>query len=116
MFAESLGKGESSCLSIAVSRDLKVLTDDMDARELAQRRGYDALSLSALPILLEVVEMAEAEVRFKVPRGLKEEMEGFPEVEWSEIAKETFLQEVKRQVLLRKFIEFIPLEEYENKE
>ncbi len=25
-----------------------------------------------------------------------------PEVEWSEIAKETFLQEVKRQVLLRK--------------
>ena len=60
--------------------------------------------------------MAEAEVRFKVPRGLKEEREEFPEVEWSEIAKETFLQEVKRQVLLKKFIEFIPLEEYENKE
>jgi len=37
-------------------------------------------------------------------------------LEWSEIAKETFLQEVKRQVLLKKFIEFIPLEEYENKE
>ena len=46
--------------------------------------------------------MAEAEVRFRVPIGLKEEMEKFPEVEWSEIAKETFLQEVKRQVLLRK--------------
>ena len=46
--------------------------------------------------------MAEAEVRFKVPRGLKEEREEFPEVEWSEIAKETFLQEVKRQVLLKK--------------
>ncbi len=41
--------------------------------------------------------MAEAEVRFRVPIGLKEEMEKFPEVEWSEI-----FQEVKRQVLLRK--------------
>jgi len=30
------------------------------------------------------------------------EMEEFPEIEWSEIAKETFLQEVKRQVLLKK--------------
>jgi len=49
-----------------------------------------------------IEEMAEAEVRFKVPRGLKEEMEEFPEVEWSELAKETFLQEVKRQVLLKK--------------
>jgi predicted nucleic acid-binding protein len=34
-----LGKGESSCLSIALSRNVKVLTDDMDARKLAQRRG-----------------------------------------------------------------------------
>ena len=39
LFTESLGKGESSCLSIAISRDLKVLTDDKDARKLAQRRG-----------------------------------------------------------------------------
>jgi predicted nucleic acid-binding protein len=39
LFAESLGKGESSCLSIAISRELKVLTDDKDARRLAQRRG-----------------------------------------------------------------------------
>ena len=38
LFAGSLGKGESSCLSIAISRDLKVLTDDKDARKLAQRR------------------------------------------------------------------------------
>lgn len=38
LFAEMLGKGESSCLSIAISRDLKVLTDDKDARKLAQRR------------------------------------------------------------------------------
>ena len=39
LFAESLGKGESSCLSIAISRELKVLTDDKDTRRLAQRRG-----------------------------------------------------------------------------
>ena len=39
LFAESLGKGESSCLSIAISRELKVLTDDEDARKLAHRRG-----------------------------------------------------------------------------
>ena len=39
LFAKSLGKGESSCLSIALSRNVKVLTDDMDARKLAQRRG-----------------------------------------------------------------------------
>ena len=39
LFAESLGKGESSCLSIALSRNVKVLTDDLDARKLAQRRG-----------------------------------------------------------------------------
>ena len=38
LFSESLGKGESSCLSIAILRELKVLTDDMDARKLAQRR------------------------------------------------------------------------------
>ena len=46
--------------------------------------------------------MAEAEIRFKVPGKLKGKMEEFPEVEWSEIVKETFLQEVKRQVLLKK--------------
>ncbi len=39
LFADSFGKGETSCLSIAISRDLKVLTDDKDARKLAQRRG-----------------------------------------------------------------------------
>jgi len=49
-----------------------------------------------------VVEMGEAEVRFKIPVELKEEMEEFSGVKWSEIVKETFLQEVKRQVLLRK--------------
>jgi len=39
LFTDSFGKGETSCLSIAISRDMKVLTDDKDARKLAQRRG-----------------------------------------------------------------------------
>ncbi len=39
LFIETFGNGESSCLSIAISRNFKVLTDDLDARKLAQRRG-----------------------------------------------------------------------------
>lgn len=53
LFAESLGKGESSCLSIAISRDLKVLTDDRDARELAQRRGVPVSG--TIGILVEAI-------------------------------------------------------------
>ena len=32
-----LGKGESSCLSIAANRGWKIVTDDIDARKIAQR-------------------------------------------------------------------------------
>ena len=39
LFSASLGKGESSCLSLATTRNLKMLTDDLDARRLAQRKG-----------------------------------------------------------------------------
>jgi predicted nucleic acid-binding protein len=39
LFSLSLGKGESSCLSIATTRNCKMLTDDLDARKLAQRKG-----------------------------------------------------------------------------
>jgi len=39
LFTKNLGKGESSCLSVAKARNFKVLTDDFDARKLAQRRG-----------------------------------------------------------------------------
>ena len=53
LFAESLGKGESSCLSIAILRDLKVLTDDMDARKLAQRRGVPVSG--TIGVLVEAV-------------------------------------------------------------
>ncbi|MBF0289414.1 MAG: DUF3368 domain-containing protein [SAR324 cluster bacterium] len=36
---QKLGTGESACLSLAIHRNLKVLTDDLDARKYAQRRG-----------------------------------------------------------------------------
>ncbi|MFQ6120500.1 MAG: hypothetical protein ACE5KE_11545 [Methanosarcinales archaeon] len=52
-FSESLGKGESSCISIALSRDLKVLTDDKDARKLAQRRGVPVSG--TIGVLVEAV-------------------------------------------------------------
>lgn len=54
LFAESLGKGESSCLSIALSRNVKVLTDDMDARKLAQRRGVPISG--TIGVLVEAVK------------------------------------------------------------
>jgi len=48
-----------------------------------------------------MVEMAEAEVRFKVPMELKEEMDEFPEVkvEWSETVKEAGYKELKNKGL-----------------
>ena len=33
------GKGEASCLAIALSRNLRLLTDDFDVRKFAQRMG-----------------------------------------------------------------------------
>ena len=53
LFSESLGKGESSCLSIAILRDQEVLTDDMDARKLAQRRGVPVSG--TIGVLVEVI-------------------------------------------------------------
>ena len=53
LFADLLGKGESSCLSIAISRELKVLTDDKDARKLAQRRGVPVSG--TIGVLVEAV-------------------------------------------------------------
>lgn len=37
--AERLGMGESACLSLAVNRNMKILTDDLDTRNYAQRLG-----------------------------------------------------------------------------
>lgn len=39
IFSETLGRGESSCLSLALSRNFLLLTDDIDARMMAHRRG-----------------------------------------------------------------------------
>lgn len=39
LLKQRLGAGEASCLSLAVNRLLKFLTDDRDARKNAQRRG-----------------------------------------------------------------------------
>ena len=36
---QRLGKGEAACLSLAIHRQFKILTDDLDARRYAQRRG-----------------------------------------------------------------------------
>lgn len=36
---ERLGMGESACLSLAVNRNMKILTDDLDTRNYAQRLG-----------------------------------------------------------------------------
>ncbi|MEM2984299.1 MAG: DUF3368 domain-containing protein [Candidatus Freyarchaeota archaeon] len=37
--ADTLGRGESSCIAIALTRGFKMLTDDLDARKYAQRFG-----------------------------------------------------------------------------
>ncbi|MFH1318642.1 MAG: DUF3368 domain-containing protein [Candidatus Omnitrophota bacterium] len=39
LFNRRLGEGESSCLSLAISHNLNLLTDDLDTRKYAQRRG-----------------------------------------------------------------------------
>lgn len=36
---ERLGLGESACLSFAANRNIKILTDDLDTRNYAQRLG-----------------------------------------------------------------------------
>ncbi len=51
---ERFGKGEASCLAIALNRGLKILTDDIDARKFAQRRGIPVSG--TLGILAAAVE------------------------------------------------------------
>ena len=36
---QRLGKGEAACLALAITRGLKFLTDDLDARRWSQRAG-----------------------------------------------------------------------------
>lgn len=53
LFTGFLGKGESSCLSVAISQNFKVLTDDLDARRLSQRRGVPVSG--TIGVLVEAV-------------------------------------------------------------
>jgi len=39
LLRQKFGAGESSCLSLAINRNMSVLTDDFDARRYAQRIG-----------------------------------------------------------------------------
>jgi len=39
VMCERLGRGEASCLSLAISRNFRALTDDRDARMIAHRRN-----------------------------------------------------------------------------
>ena len=38
-FSQRLGRGESACLCLAASRNMKILTDDLDTRRFSQRSG-----------------------------------------------------------------------------
>jgi predicted nucleic acid-binding protein len=52
-FRQRLGAGEAACLSLASTRGFKILTDDLDARRVAQQRG---ISVSGtLGVLVEAV-------------------------------------------------------------
>lgn len=51
--AQQLGEGESACLALAFYREYKLLSDDRDAREYAQRLGVPVSG--TLGILLEAV-------------------------------------------------------------
>jgi len=63
LFSASLGKGESSCLSIAASRNLKMLTDDLDARKLAYRSGIPVsgtIGILVQAVRTEILSLSEA--------------------------------------------------------
>ena len=65
------------------------------------------LFIYPLPILLVVVEMSEVEIRFKVPTGLKEEMEELPGMEEMVvefIRLKIFEHELKKSKELQRFI------------
>ena len=54
-FSKKLGRGEASCLAIAISRGYDLLSDDMAVRKIALREG---LRLSgSIGVLLELIRM-----------------------------------------------------------
>lgn len=51
-----------------------------------------------------MVEMAEAEVRFKIPVELKEEMEEFPEVKWQVVVRKLLKAQLERMLELKAIV------------
>ncbi len=48
--------------------------------------------------------MAEAEVRFKIPVELKEEMEEFPEVKWQVVVRKLLKAQLERMLELKAIV------------
>ena len=48
---ERLGSGESACLSLAINRNMKILTDDLETRSCAQRLGISVSGTIGLLVL-----------------------------------------------------------------
>lgn len=56
-FSKKLGKGEASCLAIAINRGYNFLSDDMAVRKIALREGV-RLS-GSVGVLLELIRMGK---------------------------------------------------------
>lgn len=54
-FCKKLGKGEASCLAIAISRGYDLLSDDMAVRKIALREGVRFSG--SIGVLLELIRM-----------------------------------------------------------
>ncbi|MEA2033163.1 MAG: hypothetical protein U9N41_06225 [Euryarchaeota archaeon] len=50
------------------------------------------------------MKMAEAEVRFKIPWELKEEMEEFPEVKWQVVVRKLLKAQLERMLELKAIV------------
>nr|QNO50892.1 hypothetical protein LELLBOIK_00007 [Methanosarcinales archaeon ANME-1 ERB6] len=70
-------------------------------------------------IWLLVIEMAEAEVRFKVPRGLKERMSKLSWIDWSSVATKAIserLKDIEELEIRRKVAEISEIAEDDDRE
>ncbi len=59
---QRLGAGESSCLALAIYRNLKVLTDDLDTRRYAQKMGLavsGTIGVLAIAVKNEIISLRD---------------------------------------------------------
>lgn len=64
-FRQMLGEGESSCLSLSISRGMKILTDDLDTRRYAQRMGISVsgtIGVLALSVKKGIISKEEGNI------------------------------------------------------